>query len=741
MRIIPGAARPVRGTRLAGLVAAALAALSIAALVALPSTSTPSAGAVAPPMSFSVSPSSVSAGSSFNLNGTGCGTASQAQVLITLQSPLGDTVVSTVASVPPSGGQWNASLRVPPTVLPSASYVLHASCRLPGTATNYAPVTVAVTSAGSRLTLSTSSVASGGSLVVSGAGCTPGGGPTSAVASLVDDQANPIDVAAVAPAANGTWSASLTAPANAYSGIYLVEATCDQYSAGTNYAPQSIAVQSVTPESTGLGWRGATSGFSGNAVTLAAVLTANGLPVAGVPVVLMLGANSVTATTNTGGVARGVVIAPGAGATTYSASFAGNNGFSAASIAAHAFTVNPALAPTKLLWSAPSTAREFSPASLSAKLLSTTNLPIVGRSVTFTLPSGTAEAAITNSSGVASISEPFTTTGAVSVGVAYDGDSDSTYASSKTTHSVIVSPPFVPAGVACATTTTCFIVGNSGGLEKSASSDTAWTWVVSPTTANLSSIACPSVTVCVAVGANGTVIRTSNAGVSWTSVSSGTPQNLSVVKCGSATSCVAVGSAGTALESSDSGATWSPGTSGTTLNFEALSCPSATFCLASASNSGGSGQSVTLTSVNAGSTWSLAVTGFPFGQVTNQGQLFCTSATVCLAGSFEQVYRTTDGGHTWKAGSSSFYSLALWCTSTTRCLVLDGSLFIDVSISTDGGVTFPTTHFVGESNGYPQDLTCLSNRCIGIFNPGYPADATAFTSADSGATWIGPAPL
>ena len=652
---------------------------------------------------------------------------------MTLQSPLGDTVASTVASVPSyAGGQWNASLLVPPTVLPSASYVLHASCRSQGTALDYAPVMVAVTSAGSRLTLSTSSVASSGSVIVSGAGCKPSGGfPTSAVATLVDDQSNPIDVTAVVPAAAGTWSATLTAPANAYPGIYLVEATCDQYSAGTNYAPQSIAVQSTTPETTRLGWRGATSGFSGNAVTLAAVLTANGLPVAGVPVVLTLGTNSVTATSNTGGVARGVVTAPGAGATTYSASFAGNNGFSASSVAAQVFTVKPALAPTKLSWAAPATAREFSPASLSAKLLTTTNTPIVGRSVTFTLPSGTAEAGITNSAGVASISEPFTTTGVQTVSVAYDGDGDSTYASSKTTKAITVAPPFVPAGVACATTTTCFIVGNSGGLEKSASSDTAWTWVVSPTTANLSSIACPSATVCVAVGASGTVIRTANAGVSWTSVSSGSPQNLSVVKCDSATSCVAVGSSGTALDSSNGGATWSPGTSGTTLNFDALSCPSATFCLATANN--GSATSATLSSVNGGGTWSLVAASEPAGPVATQGQLSCTSATVCLASSIDEVYRTTNGGHAWQAESYFSYSPTLWCTSALRCLVVYGSYYIDVSISTNGGVTFPITQSVGYSAGYPQDLTCLSNRCIGILKPGYPADATAFTSSDSGA--------
>jgi photosystem II stability/assembly factor-like uncharacterized protein len=630
-------------------------------------------------------------------------------------------------------------MTVPLTALPGASYTVTASCRAQGQVFAYTPVTITVTAASMyALTISASALSPGASTTVSGANCVaPKGstGPLSVDATLVNDESIPVDVAAVVPLANGSWSATLTVPANAQPGVYLVAANCDQYVSGQNYAPQSVSIQPapVSPATTVLRYRGATSGPAGSQVTLAAGLKTDGVGVAGVPVTFTLGSASVTATTNSGGVARALVTAPQAGAATVSAAFSGNSGFAASPTGSVNFSVGASLAPSKLKWTGTASVPEYSPATLSAKLTSSGGTAAAGRAVTFVTPGGVAQAAVTNSSGVATVTASFDVEGSATVGVVYNGTGDSAYASSKTSVTVTVTAPFVPSAIACSTTSKCTIVGSDGMSEVSTNGGQTWSQITPVTSFNLTSVTCPSTTLCVAVGLDGTILVSSNGGTSWTVETDPSPMSLSTVKCATATDCVAVGFSGTVLTTVDSGTTWTAQGSGTSLNFDALACPTLSTCLATANNGTTSG---TFLSTDSGVEWSSVSEPEPSGPVTGQDQLVCTSAAKCLEGSGEgPIYRTTNSGLTW-AQVAYLYGATMWCSSATKCLAVtdDG-----VGTSKNGGATW-TLAYGFYPYGTTQDMACTSSQCV-LLIQGFYSDASTYSSSDDGGTWQGPVGL
>jgi hypothetical protein len=728
--------------------AAIAAVLMVTGLVAVAAGAQGGAGAATPSGIFTVYTygSPVVAGGTYYVNGTGCLSSTGATaVLISLDTPSGSSISGSVAT--PYGsqngsyaGQWYGEVTVPTTALPSTDYTVTASCRGQGQIFAYAPVTLDVTAAtATAITITPDALSPGSSTTVSGQNCqTPAGftGPVSVEVSLVNNESVPVDLAAVAPKSDGTWSAVITVPADSSPGTYLIAANCDQYSTGVNYVPQSLSVQAppVVVATTVATYRGATSAASGTQVTLSAAVKSSGTPVAGVPVTLKLGSNAVVAFTNINGVARGLATAPAAGSTTVSASFAGTSGFAASSTGNVPFTVTGTQSATKLAYNGAVTADEYSPVSLSAKLTGPGSVAVVGRAVTFAIPYGYLQGAITNASGVAAISVQLDEPGTNLVGIDYDGNSDPTYASSTKSAKVTVGPLFTPAAIACASASKCTIVGSNGESRYSSNGGQTWVPVTPVTTESLSSVACPSATGCIAVGASGTVLTSANAGASWSVVPAISTQSLSVVKCDGTALCVTVGAAGVVFTSTTSGATWSPGTSGTTLNFDALACPTTTTCLATAN---AAGSSATLVSTTSGSTWSTVSGSEPGGPVTGQDQLVCTSATTCLTSSSTAgIYRTVDQGQIWTATDGT-YDSTLWCKSAKSCLSL--SAYGDVGTSTNGGVswtyTYPFTPY-----GTAQDMTCVSKVCIGVFRSSY-SDATTYVSSDGGVTWSGPGGL
>jgi len=705
------------------------------------------AATVAPAATMTVMGPSGVAGSSINVEGTACiSPAGATAVLLSLDTPSGEMVASTVANPYPSSygtyqGDWYSSLAIPITALPSADYTVHASCRAQGQIFAYTPVTIAISAASSDvLAVSSSALSPGGSTTVSGAHClAPAGSPVpmSVVATLIDDQSLPVDVAAVVPLSDGTWSASLTVPADAQPGIFLITAVCDQYNTGETYLAQSVSVQPppASPLTTVTRYRGVTTAPAGTEVTLSASVRAGGVGVAGLPVTLSLGKTSVVAMTNTSGIARGMVTAPGAATTKVSATFAGNSGFAASATGAVPFTDTGALSATKLVFRGVRTVDQYSPAPLSAKLTDSGGVAVVGRAVTFATPQGTLEAAPTDSAGIATIETSLGALGINQVALTYNGDADATYASSSAAGKVTVTAAFVPGGMACASALKCTIVGSNGEMRRTTDGGQTWVQVTPVTSATLNSVTCPSSTVCIAVGAAGTVLTSANGGAGWTLQPAITAQSLSAVKCKGLTDCVTVGSAGVVFTSTTHGAAWTAGVSGTALDFDALSCPTTTACLATANGPSGS---ATLASTDAGAHWSVVDASEPSGPVTGQDQLDCTSATRCLISSqYGLLFRTVDGGVAWSSTNGP-YGASIHCKSATSCLAV-GS-YGQTGTSTDGGATWTTT-YPFSYYGYAQDLVCTTSQCTAVFRSAFAADASTYSSTDGGTTWNGPVGL
>jgi hypothetical protein len=701
------------------------------------------AGGAAPTPSFLVFDAAPHAGSAITASGAGC-TASGAPTTVLLQvdSPHGDTVAASVVDVYDTAtGQWYGQVSVPVTSLPGAGYTVTASCRANGPVFTYAPVTVHVGAATSyMLTLGASAVAPGSTVTVSGADCQrPVGftGPLSAETILVNDESIPVDVAAVAPKTDGSWTATLTVPDNAKPGVFLVTANCDQYNAGQDYAPQSIWVHGapLSPAPTVLTYRGVTSGATGSPVTLEAALKTGGVGVAGVPVTLSLGAVSVTATTNLGGVARALAQVPAPGTVHAAAAFAGNGGFAASTTGAVPFTVAAPQTATKLTWVGTSSARQYSPTTVGAKLTTTTGTAVAGRAVTFVNTAyGEAQAAVTNASGVATLSYAFDSIGIAAIVVEYSGANDPTYASSTLSHSVTVGAAFVPTAVACATASKCTTVGASGQSEVTTDDGSSWTWVAPKSSDDLSSVACPSSNFCIAVGASGVVLTSANGGSSWTVKPALSTQNLTVVKCSSATDCVIVGNAGTVFTTTNGGTKWTAGNAGTTQNFDGLSCPTTASCLATANLEGATS---TLTSSNGGRTWTTVATSAPYGPGRTQDDLWCTSATNCDESSVNSsLSHTTNGGLTWTS-VANLYGATLWCRTASDCLAVSG---YGIGTTTDAGAVWNLVYgFYPE--GQVADMSCTTKACVAVFSDGSYGDASSYTSTDNGATWKGPVGL
>ena len=258
---------------------------------------------------------------------------------------------------------------------------------------------------------------------------------------------------------------------------------------------------------------------------------------------------------------------------------------------------------------------------------------------------------------------------------------------------------------------------------------------MTPVTSNLEAISCVATTsTCVAVGQGGTAITTTNGGGTWTVRSSGTLSDLGIVRCLSATTCIAGGSNGTILKTTTTGAAWTTSLAGPGGPVMGLSCGSASICLAISNG-------MTLSSVDAGSTWKIISTA-PQAQVMGPDALSCISALKCIetSGNWGSIEQTTDGGKTWAFVYSFAVGGAVWCGTTGRCATVVGS-GPWAGYSPDGGSTWRlgsiiTSGFQYYSFSYypTPDLTCVGTFCVavGLDNFGHP---TSLSSGDGGMTW------
>ena len=217
----------------------------------------------------------------------------------------------------------------------------------------------------------------------------------------------------------------------------------------------------------------------------------------------------------------------------------------------------------------------------------------------------------------------------------------------------------VLAGVACASSTSCFAVGGYFVTTSDTTSEltlveqwngTTWSIVTSPNQtfaldSSLTSVACPTAAVCVAVGSYDTQLVTSTLteqwnGSTWSIVASANPSGpdseLSGVTCTSTSNCVAVGFGHGTLIERWNGTVWAIVTSvnptgATGASLTAVSCPSATHCVAVGAIFR---QTVVqrLVETYNGTKWSLVTVPVPSGtKVSGLSGVSCATTTSCFA--------------------------------------------------------------------------------------------------------------
>ena len=289
-------------------------------------------------------------------------------------------------------------------------------------------------------------------------------------------------------------------------------------------------------------------------------------------------------------------------------------------------------------------------------------------------------------------------------------------------------------GVACPTTTNCFVVGEYGDgssrMQPLVGRSIGSTWSIGPAPrpadftpafGRLAGVACPSVTTCFAVGdyhsgfsGPRTLIEKWD-GKAWTIMKSPNPPDateisLSGVSCASVTSCFAVGSAQggvaakTLLEQWN-GTTWkivgnAPKLSGTN-GLAGVSCPSIATCVAVGHVMGGKLQKTLVERWN-GSTWSVVKSANPLHFTRAQlSGVACPTTKVCFAVGDSYDDRTGDtrtlversNGENWSLVTTPDASSgdlgdsrlsAISCATPIACVAVGSGPYVAVIEKWDG---------------------------------------------------------
>jgi hypothetical protein len=195
---------------------------------------------------------------------------------------------------------------------------------------------------------------------------------------------------------NGTATCSI-ATVNQTAGADTVSASFagNASDLASTTGPVAVTISAAPAAATTLAYTGPTTFTNGSAANLSAVLTktTGGTPIVGVSVLFTLGsggtAQSCSGVTSANGTAACSIasVSQNAGASSVSASFAGNASFLASSAGPVAVTI--VAAPTTLTYNGPTSFTDGSSATLSAVLTITAGGgPVAGVSIVFTLGSG-----------------------------------------------------------------------------------------------------------------------------------------------------------------------------------------------------------------------------------------------------------------------------------------------------------------------------------------------------------------
>lgn len=195
-----------------------------------------------------------------------------------------------------------------------------------------------------------------------------------------------------------------------------------------------------------------------------------------------------------------------------------------------------------------------------------------------------------------------------------------------------------------------------GVISYTSNGGTTWTVQLSGDAGNASvpsrAIDCVNSTTCWAVGNSGGLWATTNGGTTWTQQTSGTTANMTDIKCFDANTCYAVtyGSTNNFLKTANGGATW---TASTVTNVVAsygisLDCTDSSNCWVW-SDAGASARVLKKTT-DGGSTWSAVSYGSTLTTGSSAGSTVAvatTSSIIWAIGQESKFARSSDGGTTW----------------------------------------------------------------------------------------------
>jgi len=377
-------------------------------------------------------------------------------------------------------------------------------------------------------------------------------------------------------------------------------------------------------------------------------------------------------------------------------------------------------------------------------------------------------------------------------------------------------------GSSCASSATCMVVGGST-VEATSNGGSSWQTLGLPSSqpegaAYLRAVSCGSPASCVAVGstqpssglpgASAIIDVGSPGGSAMNPVA--VPSNVAdlvAVSCYGSTTCVALGQSPQGspviLESSDGGKSWSsvPVPSGVT-KVVSVSCASAADCLTLATTASTASQyyfgppGVVLSTNDGGASWtSIGPLALSSGNspklpsVLHPESISCPTPVECVAtvSNFSGIVYSTDGGHTWLAGTESEASsinksglgflaqlssaTVVSCSTASDC-VAAGSFGLTWR-SDDGGATwnpeillpigYSSYYLPGQGAGYPYlgqsasqiGLSCTSpSECVlasgqsayatsdgGVVPPSAPGDVHAVGAPGSALVTWSPAPI
>lgn len=225
-----------------------------------------------------------------------------------------------------------------------------------------------------------------------------------------------------------------------------------------------------------------------------------------------------------------------------------------------------------------------------------------------------------------------------------------------------------------------------------------------------------------AVGWDGTIVATSDGGSTWTPQTSGTTSDLKGVAFANPLTGWAVGDGGKLLATITGGATWSPRSSGTTWDLDDVEALSPTTAVAV-------GLDGVFKTTDGGSTWKHPTAGLGDADWL-RGVDFMSPDYGWAVGWSGTVVRTTNGGTTWtKQNSGVDVDLESVCflDSQRGWAVGWGGTVIG---TTDGGVTWS---LVGVPTSQDLNDIVFVGAELGWI-VGY--SGTVLTTTDGGTTWI-----